>query len=251
MSAAAGFANDALARRGPVPLIDASIASVHSASILSAADDEDASPRRATGLMVVVLVHLLVGWALVSGLGGQVIEVIKKPLQATLVEEVKVPEPPPPPPPPPKEIVKAQAPSKPTPPAFVPKPEVAVATPTAPVISAVANTPPAEPPVIAPAAPPAPVVVAAAPAAPAVADIGVACPKQVQPDVPQKAVDDGVSGTVKAELRIKGGKVIDVRILSGPRIFHAAVRSAVMRYECAVSGDAEVVATQNFSFKVE
>ncbi len=57
-------------------------------------------PRRAAGIVVVVLIHLVVGYALVTGLTRQAIEVIKKPLQATVVQEVKVPEPPPPPPPP-------------------------------------------------------------------------------------------------------------------------------------------------------
>jgi protein TonB len=90
----------------------------------------------------------------------------------------------------------------------------------------------------------------APPALPQKADIAVACPKQVAPEMPDKAVDEGISGTVRTELRIKGGKVVGVQILSGPRVFHAAVRAAVARYGCS-TGDAEVTAMQEFAFKVD
>ena len=43
----------------------------------------------------------------------------------------------------------------------------------------------------------------------------------------------------------------EVRFLSGPKVYQSAVRSAVMRYECQTTGDAEVVATQEFVFKIE
>ncbi|NDY91885.1 hypothetical protein G3A44_11875 [Ideonella sp. TBM-1] len=78
----------------------------------------------------------------------------------------------------------------------------------------------------------------------------MACPKQVTPQVPEQAIEDGTSGTVKAELHIQGGKVTRVNILSGPRIFHAAVRAAVGRYGCAAN-DQEMVAVQDFTFKVD
>ena len=59
---------------------------------------------------------------------------IKKPLSATIVEEIKAP--PPPPPPPPKKIVEApkvQAPVE----TYVPPPDIPVPTTQAPVITAV------------------------------------------------------------------------------------------------------------------
>ena len=111
--------------------------------------------KHAIGIVFVVVMHLLLVWALLSGLGKAVVEVIKKPLTATIVEEIKAP---PPPPPPPKKIVEApkvQAPVE----TYVPPPDIPVPTTTAPVISApVTTTPPAEPHVIAPpsVAPPAP-----------------------------------------------------------------------------------------------
>ena len=81
--------------------------------------------------------------------------------------------------------------------------------------------------------------------------MGLICPKQVKPEIPKKAIEDGAEGTVKVEVRVRGGKVVDVRIISGPRAYHAAVRAALSRYECNSSGDAEVVTTQDFTFKLE
>ena len=196
------------------------------------------------GIGVMVGFHIAIGYALISGLGKQSFEIVKKPMTATIIEEVKLP---PPPPPPPKQSVKQEVPKvqAPPPPAYVPPPDIAPpATAPATATTAVQSTEPVAPP---PAAPPAPVL----PAAPVSSDIAVACPKQVKPEAPRKAIDDGISGSVKAEAHIKGGKIIDVRILSGPRVFHAAVRAAMQRYECQASGDAEVIAFQEFTFKVE
>jgi protein TonB len=41
-----------------------------------------------------------------------------------------------------------------------------------------------------------------------------------------------------------------VSVRAGPRIFHAAVRNAMLAYQCS-SGEGEIVATQDFSFKVD
>lgn len=68
--------------------------------------------------------------------------------------------------------------------------------------------------------------------------------------MPRKALQDGVEGVVKAQIRIKGGVIQDVTILSGPRVFHAAVKAAMMQYTCVTDGN-DVVATQEFNFKVE
>ncbi len=61
--------------------------------------------RHMIGIAFVILVHALVIWALMSGLGKNIVQIIKKPLNATIIEEVKLP-PPPPPPPPPKKIIE-------------------------------------------------------------------------------------------------------------------------------------------------
>ena len=68
--------------------------------------------------------------------------------------------------------------------------------------------------------------------------------------MPRKALQEGTEGIVKAEATIKDGVVTEVSILSGPRVFHAAVRAAMMQYKC-VSGAGETKAIQEFAFKVE
>ena len=212
--------------------------------------------KRYTGIIFVVVLHAVLGYALVSGLARKGLDIIKKPLEAVVIQEVIIPPPPPPPPPPPKEIKppeqkapKVEAP----PPPFVPPPEVAVAPSNAPTIEAVVAPPPA--PVV--IAPPPPVVVEAPPAPPAApkpnrADIAVACPTQVPPEMPRKAIQDGATGVVRAKALIKDGVVREVTILSGPRIFHAAVRAAMLQYKCSSDAGAEgIEATQEFSFKTE
>ena len=203
-----------------------------------------ASGRRYTGIGAIAALHLALGYALVSGLAPQMVEAIKKPMEAVLIQEVKLP--PPPPPPPPKIIQPANVPTQAPqveapPPPFVPPPEVSRPPAAAPAIESSA-TPPRQLPVIAPPAPP-------APPAPAKSDIALACPTQVAPQVPEKAVRDGLSGTVRAQATIRGGVVSEVAILSGPRVFHAAVRAAMEQYRCSAADG--TVAVQDFSFKVE
>lgn len=111
--------------------------------------------RHVVGIGIVVLMHLLLGWALVSGLARQVVEVVIAPIETKIVEEVKPPPPPPENLPPPPKFA-------PPPPSFVPPPEVVVAPPPtpAPTITATTVAPPPAPVTIAPPptleAPPAP-----------------------------------------------------------------------------------------------
>jgi protein TonB len=55
---------------------------------------------------------------------------------------------------------------------------------------------------------------------------------------------------VKAQALIRDGVVKDVTILSGPRVFHAAVRNAMLQYKC-VSEPGDVLAPQEFVFKLD
>jgi protein TonB len=201
--------------------------------------------RRIKGLVIVIALHALLGYALVSGMARKGLDLIKKPLEAVVIQEVIIP--PPPPPPPPKEIKSPEpkAPKVDAPPPFVPPPEVVVPVVAAPAIEATIVVP-VEPVVIAPPPPPLPAPVTG----PARNDIGVACPTQVQPDMPRKALQDGIQGVVRAQVLIKDGAVKEVTILSGPRIFHSAVRSAMLQYKCTQDAG-DVVATQEFNFKVE
>ncbi|KQP38928.1 hypothetical protein ASF44_10855 [Pseudorhodoferax sp. Leaf274] len=206
------------------------------------------------GLAVMAAVHVVIGIGLVYGLGRHVVEVVKKPLNATIVQEVQLPPPPPPPPPPPREVARQPPPPAAQPPAYVPPPvntpPVAAPSPLAAVQSAepVAPAPamPAPPAAPAPAAPPVP----PAPPKPVASDMAVVCPKQVRPEMPDKAIEEGIGGTVRAEARIRDGRVVDVKILSGNKLFHAPVRRALQQYEC-IGGPDETIARQDFEFKVE
>jgi protein TonB len=201
--------------------------------------------RRYKGIAVVVVLHLFIGWAIVSGTARNALVALKKPLEAVVIQEVIIP---PPPPPPPKEIKPPEAPKVDAPPPpFVPPPDVAPpATSNAPSITSVA-TPPPTPAVIAPPPPP---VVAAPKPAPNRQDLRVACPTQVPPEMPRKAIQDGSEGVVRAQALVKNGAVHEVTILSGPRVFHAAVKAAMMQYKCTADAT-EILATQEFVFKIE
>ena len=209
--------------------------------------------RHAIGITFVVLVHVLVIWALLSGLGNTVIQVIKKPLTATIIEEVKLP--PPPPPPPPKKII--EAPKTPVPvETYIPPPEVVTPTPQAPVITAVTPTPPTEAHVIAPPpvveAPPAP---AAAPPKPAVRR-GIVRLSGDDPGYPREAIRAGVAkGRVVARLQIdEKGNVTEVNIThSEPRgVFDKAVRAALEGWKFRAEGERYVGEVEiNFTLKDE
>ena len=99
---------------------------------------QQADPRRhLVGFIVVVLLHALIVYALVSGLAKKVIDVVRAPIETKVIEEVRKPPPPPdvaiPPPP----MMAAP------PPPFVPPPEVQIAAPPpAPSISVATATPP-------------------------------------------------------------------------------------------------------------
>ena len=215
---------------------------------------KDAS-RRYKGIAIVVALHILIGWAIVSGTAKNALVALKKPLEAVVIQEVIIPPPPPPPPPPPKEIKPKEVPKvEAPPPPFVPPPDVAPpATLTAPVVQAVA-TPPPTPAVIAPPPPPAPPAPPPPPPPPKPAvnrsDIRVACPTQVQPEMPRRAIQNGIGGVVRAQVLIKDGAVKEVTILSGPSLFHAAVKAAMLQYKCTAESG-EITATQEFVFKNE
>ena len=206
--------------------------------------DKQPSSRRLIGFVAVVALHIFIFYALVTGLAREVVEIVKKPLETKII--VELPPPPPPPPPPPKEIVKplpapkVEAP----PPPYVPPPEIAPPVSAAPAITT-APEPPKEEYKI--EAPPPPATAPAPPAGPV--NIGVVCPQQVKPEIPRKALQEGVSGVVRAQARIVDGAVKEITVLSGPRVFHPAVKAAMQQYKCNSSG--EVTAIQEFEFKID
>ena len=196
------------------------------------AQQQRSPTRHVVGITVVVLLHVLVIWALISGLARTAIEVIKKPLSATIIEEVKLP--PPPPPPPPKRIIeppKAQAPVQP----YVPPPDIPAPAPSAPVISAPTTTVPTEKFEIAP-----PVAVAPPAPKPAIRK-GIVPLEKVNPIFPREAIRAGVQkGHVVARLFIdEKGLVSEVRIVEAdpPGVFNKEVTRALSQWKFQAEGE--------------
>jgi protein TonB len=209
--------------------------------------------RHMVGIAFVILIHVLVVWALFTGLGKNVIQIIKKPLNATIVEEIKLPPPPPPPPPPPKKIIE---PPKVPPPieTYVPPPDIPkpVVQEQAPVITAITQAPPPEkyeipaPKVEAPPAPP---------PKPAVRR-GIVRISGDDPSYPREAIRAGVAkGRVVARLQIdEKGNVTEVNITSSePRgVFDKVVRAALENWKFKAEGEKYVGEVEiNFTLKDE
>jgi protein TonB len=177
------------------------------------------------GIGIVALLHVLLGYALVSGLARKVVEVIKAPLETHLIEEFK---PPPPPPPPPQQT---PAPKLAPPPAFVPPPEVTPPPQPQPTITTTHAEPPPAPVTIAAAAPAveAPPAPPAPPRAAVPARIDVAsCEK---PEYPAAALRADTTGVTKIRFAIDAeGRVVraDLESASGGSREHRLLdRSAV------------------------
>jgi len=205
--------------------------------------------RHLVGLGAVVLLHVIIVYALLTGLARKVVEVVKAPLQVKVIEEVKPPPPPDLPPPPPPKLAAP-------PPPFIPPPEVQIATPppVAPTITAVSNQAPPEPTL--PREVPQPAPVAAAPAPPARAQIGVTCPNwgEIKGEIqyPKQAIQDNIQGDVTIEFTVgPGGEIKDpVIVKSANRVFNAVTMKAVQRLRCVGQGrDVKVQAP--FTFRLE
>lgn len=80
------------------------------------------------------------------------------------------------------------------------------------------------------------------------AAIALVCPTQVLPVMPEFARRAGITGVVEARVVVVDGLVRDVTILSGPPIFHNAVRDAMRQYRC-IANQTEVWGTQRFTFR--
>ena len=202
--------------------------------------------RHAVGITVVVLLHVLIVYALVTGLARTVVEVVKGPIDVKVIEEI-VKKPPPPPevlPPPPKVAAP--------PPPFIPPPEVNIAPPPtpAPAITAVTQE--------APPAPHAPAIqkVPDTPApAPAVRSARVVCPNYLQVmssiSYPREALKDGVEGEVVIEFTVTAsGQVKDTVIKSSSnRVFNRASMAVVSELKCQGQGQ-DIRAQAPISFKL-
>ncbi|MFB9244977.1 energy transducer TonB [Massilia antarctica] len=181
-----------------------------------------------TGIAVVIAIHALVAWGIVSGLGTRMVTKMAEAVETKIVEEVKPPPPPDVPPPPPPPEMKAP------PPPFIPPVEVNVQQPP-PVQNTIASATNVKPPSAElsrpqPPAPPAP----PAPANPnpvrvaAVADFNT-CAK---PEFPKASLRNEETGTVTLSFLIGvDGRVADSKIVksSGFRDLDKAAQAGISK----------------------
>lgn len=181
-----------------------------------------------TGIAIVIILHALVAYGIVTGLGTRMVSKMAEAVETKIIEEVKPPPPKEVPPPPPPPEMKAP------PPPFIPPVEVNVQQPP-PVQNVIANatsakpatnvlTPPAPPANPAPPAPanPNPVRVAA------VADFNT-CAK---PEFPKASLRNEETGTVTLSFLIgTDGRVADSKVLksSGFRDLDKAAQTAISK----------------------
>jgi protein TonB len=186
------------------------------------ADQSRGWGKHAPSILAVFVMHILIGWALVSGLARKVVEVIKPPIETKIIEEIKKPPPDLPPPPPPPKMAAP-------PPPVIPPPEINIQIPQVtppPTITTQSTTPPP------PGPPPVYQPQVVAPPQPAVRREYKAS-YRVDPVFPRQAQRDGISGTVIAHVYVSpSGTVTDVKIIrSSNRIFDREVIRALSQWK--------------------
>lgn len=146
--------------------------------------DQGMSKNRMIALGIVALLHILLGYAFITGLALKAVKAIVQPLETVNVKE-EAPPPDEPPPPPPKDIEI---------PPFVPPPEVSVVQEAAPTITVQQQVPVTAPPVFTPPAPPAPPApVAKAPTTATPKGRGNGISEDDYPDASRRAEEQGVT----------------------------------------------------------
>lgn len=200
------------------------------------AEQQSSPQKNAVGIGIVIVLHIVLGYALLHGLARSVIEVIKGPIETKIIEETKPPPPPPENLPPPPKFA-------PPPPSFVPPPEVIVNAPQtpAPTITTTTVAPPPTQVVIAPqsaappAAAPAPARVAARPA---IGNVQACAPGP--DDYPAAALKEEATGTTRVRFTVDGAGKLSaaevVRSAGASRAHKALDRVAVQKLsECRFS----------------
>ena len=210
--------------------------------------------KHPTGLIIVVIMHVLLAYALVSGLAKKVVDKV-------MVTETKVVEAPPPPPPPPPKDLPPPPKNLPPPPVYVPPPPVDVPPPPiAPTITTTNVLPPPAPDrKVEPAAPPAPPAPSITARAARIDANDPAC----KPEFPPAALRAQVSGVSRIRFTVDAaGKVTSAEVVgsSGPtrehRLLDNAAKSALATcpFTAGVDAEGRKIGTQtevSYAWKLE
>jgi protein TonB len=162
--------------------------------------------KNLTGIAVVIVLHVIVAWGIMNGLGKRMITKMAEAVETKIIEDVKPPPPPDTPPPPPPPEMKAP------PPPFIPPVEVQVQQPPPQqnAISNATNVKPATTELARPAAPAAPAAAKGPSRTSAVADFNT-CAK---PEWPKSSLRNEETGTVTLSFLIaEDGRVADSKIV--------------------------------------
>ncbi|MBX7536465.1 energy transducer TonB [Qipengyuania flava] len=180
--------------------------------------DQQMSGNRVVAIIIVAIIHIALGYLLITGLA---IDAVKNVVERVTTIDVEEPPPPPPPedepPPPPEDIPEPTSP----PPPVSPPPPMNI-SPAPPTIRTTPNIPPPAPPTlrIPPPAPPAPP--APAPAPPAPSKARGASPDglnrwaaRIQGDYPSSALRREESGTVSMRITIGANGRVEACSVTG------------------------------------
>lgn len=208
---------------------------------------ENKAGSRTTAFILVVGIHILMIWAIVSGLAQKVVDKVVGPIETKVIEEVKPPPPPEQLPPPPPPDLKAP------PPPFVPVPEIQIQTAAPPPPITTQQTAPQPVTEFKPAPPPAPAVAPPPPRPAGPVQAKVVCTKMPLPEI---SADFDSPGEFEATITLKNGRVsaITMKVIRGipdrraQRAIISSLDSAIRQYECGAY-DGEVV--QPFLVKPE
>jgi periplasmic protein TonB len=207
------------------------------------------SSKRMVAVVTVVVFHLLVVYALMTGLDKKLIKVAEKITEAKIVD---LPPPPPPPPPPPTVA-----------PPYVPPVEVAVQAPAAPTITTTSEPPVNKEIVIAPPAPVAPAPPPPAPPAPPprppVTTIS-RLPGGCSPEIPQREmnkagierVEGSVLATVNPDSSVSNIRVKDASPGSMRNPVQRAFQASLTSGGCKIQSNGDKFEVEiPYTFKLE
>ena len=186
--------------------------------------DQQMSGNRVVAIIIVALIHVAIGYALITGLAYSA---VKKAIERVTTVDIEEPEPEeePPPPPPPDEVI---------PPPVAPPQQINISV-SPPPIRTVDTPPPPAPPVriVPPSAPPAPPPPPPSQARGASPDGLAGWSRRIQENYPARAVRDEIEGRVGVRVTIgPNGRVSDCSVSnsSGSSILDEAACAGMRSY---------------------